>query len=84
MFEGRCDLLDVLGLQVVLGAAGIELGVGIDEQYLPLAARWFVRVGKIAGAVGPQDEQAGGDARAIEQVGRQADYRLDEVFSEPF
>ncbi len=30
--KGGCDLLDVLRADVVLGAAGEELGVGVNEQ----------------------------------------------------
>ena len=69
---GGDDLLGVLGEQVVLRPPGRELGVGVDEQHLPGPFRRL-------GARGAQHQDAGGDAGAVEQVGGQADDRLDDV-----
>src|ERR1035441_2103467 len=63
---GRDDLLDVLGAEVVLRAAGGEFAVGVDEQNLAAASGETRR-----GAA--QDEDAGRDAGAGGQVGRGAD-----------
>ena len=80
--EGGDDLLDVLGTQVVLRAAGVELGVGIDEEHLAAAVCGLVRVRRLAGEVRTHHQDAGRDAGAVEQVRRQADDGLDEVLFE--
>ena len=77
------DFLDVLGAEVVLRTAGEELGVGVDEKHALAAGLGFVGVGGAAGAVGPHDDDAGGDAGAVEEILRQADDGLDEVFLQP-
>ena len=69
---GVDDLLDVLGLQVVLRPAGPVLGVGVDEEHLALALGWLC-------ALGPQHQDAGGDAGAVEEVGGQADDGVEQV-----
>ena len=69
---GVDDLLDVLGVEVVLGPARPQLGVGVDEHDLALPLSGFT-------ALGPQDEHAGGDARAVEQVGGEPDDGVEEV-----
>ncbi|MCY1507971.1 hypothetical protein D9M68_422680 [compost metagenome] len=78
--EGGGDLLDMLGQQVVLCAALEVFAVGVDKQHLALALGWFG-----TDAVGAfllllaQDQDAGRDAGAVEQVGRQADHCFEQV-----
>ena len=80
--EGGYDLLDVLRAQVVLRAAGMELGVGVDEEHLASAFCGLVRVRRLAGEVRPHHKDAGRDARAVEQILRQADDGFDQVLFE--
>ena len=78
--EGSGDFLNVLGQQVVLRTALEVLAVGVDKQHLALA---LGRLG--ADTVGAfllllaQDQDAGGNTGAIEQVGRQADHGFEQV-----
>ena len=60
----------------------MELGVGIDEENLAAAVLGLIRVGRLAGEVRPHHENTSRDARAVEQIGRQADDRLDQVLFE--
>ena len=69
-FEDGDDLLDVLRAEVILGAAGMELGVGVDEKDLATPVGGFGRVLRSAGQIGSQHQDAGGDRGAIEEVGR--------------
>ena len=71
----RHDLLDVLGEEVVLRAPCSELGVGVDEEHLAATLRRLR-------SLRSQHEDAGGDAGAVEEVGRQADDRVEEVVVE--
>jgi hypothetical protein len=68
----RRRFLGVLEAEVVLRAAGGELAVGVDEQHLALAFGG-------AGCGAAQDEDAGGDAGAVEQVRGEADRCLQAV-----
>ena len=74
----------MLGSKIVLRASGMELGVGIDKEHLAATVGGFVRIGRPAGEIGAHHEDAGRDARAVEQVLRQADDRFDEVLFEEF
>ena len=65
--EGVHDLVDVLGAQAVLVAVLDEALGGVDHEDA-LAGRGVFLV---------QHDDAGGDAGAVEQVGRQADDALD-------
>ena len=82
--EGGHDFLDVLRAEIVLRASGMELGIGIDEEHLAATDGGLVRVGRLAGEIGPHDENARRDARAVKQVLRQADDGFDEVLFEEF
>ena len=61
------DLVDVLGAQAVLGAVLHEAGAGVDHEDA-LAG---------VGVLLVDDDDAGGDAGAVKQVGGQADDALD-------
>ena len=61
------DLVDVLRAQAVLGAVLHEAAAGVDHEDA-LAGLGVLLV---------DDDDAGGDAGAVEQVGRQADDALD-------
>ena len=52
------------------------------KRHLAAAGFGLVRVGRLAGEVGAHHEDAGRDARAVEEIGRQADDGLDEVLFE--
>ncbi len=69
---GLDDLLGVLGPQVVLGPAGPEVAVRVDEEHLASALGGL-------GALGPHDQDASRDTGAVEQVGGQPDHRLQQV-----
>ena len=74
--EGVDDLLDVLGQQVILGAALEVFAVSVDEQHLALA------LGRLAAALAfalAHHQHAGRDAGAVEQVGGQADHGFQQV-----
>lgn len=77
--EGGYDFFDVLWTKVVLCAASVELGVSIDEENLAATLRGLVRVRRLAGEIRVHHEDAGRDARAVEQVLRQANDGFDEV-----
>src|SRR5439155_8599586 len=80
--ESGEDLFDVLGAYIVLRAAAMELRVGIGEQHLAAARRRLVGIWKLAGKVGPHDQNARRNTRAVEKVWRQADHGLDQVLFE--
>jgi hypothetical protein len=63
------DLLAVLGIEEVLGAAFPEQARGVDDEHLVLA-----RLGLLAA----QDDDAAGELGAVEEVRREADDRLDQ------
>ena len=63
-------------------AAGMELGVSIDEEHLAATVGGLVWVRRVAAEVRPHHEDAGRDARAVEQVLRQADDGFDEILFE--
>ena len=65
--EGVHDLVDVLRAQAVLVAVLDEALAGIDHEDALAAGGVFL----------VQHDDAGGDAGAVEQVGRQADDALD-------
>ena len=67
LVEDIDDLVDVLLAQAVLGAVLHEAAAGVDHEDA-LAG---------VGVLLVDDDDAGGDAGAIEQVGRQADDALD-------
>ena len=69
---GGGDLLLVAGAQVVLSPALAVVAVGVDEQHPAPPLRRF-------GALGPQDQNGGGDAGAVEQVRAQADDGVEQV-----
>ncbi len=68
--EDVVDFLDVLGAEFVLVLALGEFAVGIDEENLVAQGVRLVFV---------EDDDAGGNAGAVEQAGRQADDGLDHV-----
>src|SRR5690606_161792 len=72
LLEGGDDLLGVLRLQIVLGAASGVLAVGVDEE--DLGATLLGTSGAAS-----QDEDAGRDAGAVEEVRGQADDRFKTV-----
>ena len=78
---GGGDLLDVFGQQEVLRAALEVFAVGIDKQHLALSLGRLAAdpVGAVL-LVLTQDQDAGGNTGAIEQVGRQTDHDLEQVF----
>jgi hypothetical protein len=51
----------------VLVLAGLEVAAGVDEQHL------------VVGLVLAEDQHGGGDAGAVEQLGRQADHGIEQV-----
>ena len=67
LVEDIDDLVDVLGAQAVLGAVLHEAGAGVDHEDA-LAG---------VGVLLVDDDDAGGDAGAVEEVGGQADDALD-------
>ena len=69
---GADDLLDMLGVQVILRPAFPVFGVSIDEEHLatPLGG---------LGVFGSNHKDAGGDARAIEDVGGHADDGVEQI-----
>lgn len=71
--EGGDDLLDVFGQQVILCTAFEELAVGIDEQHFALALGGLA-ADTIGAVLHPlaKHQNAGRNAGAIEQVGRDA------------
>ena len=62
--EDEIDLLDVLGAKPVLVLALCVFAIGVDEEDLVLECVGLALVA---------DQHAGGDARAVEEAGRQAD-----------
>ena len=62
--EDEIDLLDVLGAKPVLVLALCVFAIGVDEEDLVLESVGLALVA---------DQHAGGDARAVEEAGRQAD-----------
>src|SRR5438094_6728825 len=60
----------------------MELGVCINEQDLTAAGRRLVGIWKLAGKVGPHDQNACRNTRTVEKVWRQADHGLDQVLFE--
>src|SRR5690242_20074954 len=70
---GSDYLLYMLRPQVVLGSARMELGVGVDEENLAAAVLGLIRVGRLAGKVGPHHEDTSRDACAVEKIGWQTD-----------
>ena len=70
MGEDEIDLLDVLGAKPVLVLALCVFAIGVDEEDLVLECVGLALVA---------DQHAGGDARAVEEAGRQADDGLDAV-----
>ena len=68
--EDEVDLLNVLGAELVLVLAFGVFAVGIDEEHLAAQGVGLVLV---------HHEDAGGNARAVEEAGRQADDGLDHV-----
>ncbi len=69
------DALDVLEEQFVLGAAGFELLRGIDDEHLVLPVLRLLL---------PEDEDASGEAGAVEEVRPEADDGLQQVHAEEF
>ena len=67
LVEDVHDLVDVLGAQAVLGAVLHKSAAGVDHEDA------FPRLGMLL----VDHDDAGRDARAVEQVGRQADDALD-------
>lgn len=64
------DTLYVFGQEFVLGAAGLELAGGVDKEHvLAVVSRFGLA----------EDEDAGGEARAVEEVRAQADDRFEAV-----
>ena len=68
--KDEIDLLDVLGAKPVLVLALCVFAIGVDEEDLVLECVGLALVA---------DQHAGGDARAVEEAGRQADDGLDAV-----
>src|SRR5699024_1213601 len=67
---GVKQLLSVLGLEGVLVAPAFEQVFTVDEEHLAVPVWLLLR---------SKDQHAGGEARAVEQVGGQADDCVDEV-----
>ena len=67
LVEDIHDLVDVLGAQAVLGAILHEAAAGVDHEDA------LARLGVLL----VDHDDAGGDAGAVEQIGRQADDALD-------
>src|SRR5262249_8154926 len=82
--KGRDDFLHMLGAQVVLRTAGMELSIGIDKEHLTTATFRFVGIRRMTGKIRTQHQDTGRDAGAVEQVLRQANDGLDEVLFEEF
>lgn len=70
---GAGEALDVLVGEVVLGLAPDQLVGAVDEENLALT------LGRLRAV---DDQNAGGDAGAVEEVGPQADDGLDQVVLE--
>ena len=68
--EDEVDLLDVLGTELVLVLALGVFAVGVDEEHLAAQRVRFVLV---------HHQDAGRDAGAVKEAGRQADDRLDHI-----
>jgi hypothetical protein len=64
------DLFNVLGVEMVLSSALVVLMIGVDEEHL---ATPLPRLGPSR----PKHEDAGGDARAVEQIRREPDDRIE-------
>ena len=77
------DLLDMLRAQIILGAARVKLGVSVDEQHLAAPLGGLVRVHRLAAQIRAQHQNTGRDARAVKQVRRQTDDRLDQILLQP-
>lgn len=69
------DALDVLGKQFVLGATGFELFRGIDDEHL---------VFPVLRLLLSEDEDAGGEAGAVEEIWSESDDGLQQVHAEDF
>ncbi len=68
--KDEINLFDVLGAEFVLVLALGVFAVGVDEENLVTQGVGFILV---------EDKDAGGDAGAVEEPGRQAHYCLDDV-----
>jgi hypothetical protein len=71
-------------MQVILRAAGVELGIGIDKEHLTTATFRFVGIQRLAGEIRTQHQDTGRDTGAVEQVLGQANDGLDKVLFKEF